>query len=477
MSDQHSKHQLGCYGNGVVRTPHLDRLAAGGTRFANAYCPSPLCVPSRMSFLTARTPSENRCWKNQHILNSAIPTWAHAMGAQGYETALIGRMHFVGPDQRHGFLRRPLGEYSAYHPGVGYKGAPFLSGKLKGTSGQTRASVERAGWGRTPYQAFDELVAETTCRYLDEKGREGGSFAVVAGFLLPHCPFVAPKELFDYYYGRVDVPMQTEEQRRREPAAVAKFKLLRGLLDPPDEHQVRVARAAYYGLCEYLDSLLGQILDRLEETGLARNTLVLYTSDHGEMAGEHGCWWKSNYYEGSVGVPLIARLPGKIPAGTTHDVICNLMDLGPTMLDLVDAPPMPQVSGRSIWSHMRGDPDAPAYETTYSEHLGNRDTAPSRMIRCKEWKLYDYHDDRPPALYNLAEDPDECRDLALDPRYDGIVDELVERLYADWDPVNVLRESARLDLDRQLMERWGKATQLIHEDQLIVPDVEDVTLI
>jgi choline-sulfatase len=427
--------------------------------------------------LTARTPSENRCWKNQHILNSAAPTWTHAMGAAGYETALIGRMHFVGPDQRHGFMRRPLGEYSATYPGVDRRGGPLLSGKLRGTSGQTRRAVERAGWGRTTYQAFDEMVTQATCSYLEEKAREGRAFAAVAGFVLPHCPFVAPKELFDYYFDKVNVPLQSAEERVREPAAVSKYKLLRGLVEPLSEHQIRVARAAYFGLCEYYDSLLGRVLAGLEETGLAQNTLVIYTSDHGEMAGEHGCWWKSNYYEGSVGVPLIARLPGRVPAGATQKVVCNLMDLGPTVLDMVDAPPMPRIAGRSIWPHLRGDPDAPDYRETFSEHFGGRDMTPSRMIRHNEWKLYHYHDDRPPVLYNLDDDPGEEQDLALDPRYDAVMRALMARLYEGWDPTAILRESARLDEDLRLLTSWGRKTQLIHEDQLIVPDVEDVTVI
>ena len=148
ISDQHSRHFLGCCGNEVVRTPNIDRLASEGMLFTNAYCPSPLCVPSRMSFMTSRTPSRNRCWDNSHVLSSGIPTWAHALGAAGYETALIGRMHFVGPDQRHGFEKRPLGEFSARHPGAPLAGGPPWTRYSSAATGQSRESVMISQWSR-----------------------------------------------------------------------------------------------------------------------------------------------------------------------------------------------------------------------------------------------------------------------------------------------------------------------------------------
>ena len=156
LSDQHSKFHLGCYGDPLVRTPHLDRLASEGMRFANAYTPSPLSAPARMAFMTGRRPSANQVWGNDHILNSALPTWAHTLGAAGYETALLGRMHFVGPDQRHGFERRPIGEHTARHPGATQQGGPLFKNIPASTSGQTRECVEIAGYGRTTYQAFDD---------------------------------------------------------------------------------------------------------------------------------------------------------------------------------------------------------------------------------------------------------------------------------------------------------------------------------
>jgi choline-sulfatase len=477
MTDQHSKFHLGCYGDELVRTPNLDRLAASGMRFDNTYCASPVCVPSRMSFMTSRGPSANRVWNNNHVLRSDIPTWAHALGVAGYETALIGRMHFVGADHRHGFEKRPIGEYSAHHPGASRLGAPLLE-KLAGTSGQNRRSVEVAGRGRTSYQAFDDAVTAKTCEYIREKASADRDrpFAAVVGFVLPHCPFAAPNELFDYYYDKVDIPQPSVEERAREPAAIRKFKILRGLYPPLDEERIRVARAAYFGLCEYFDTLAGRVLDTLAETGLAENTLVIYCSDHGEMAGEHGCWWKSSYYEGSVGVPLVASLPGVIPEGTTNDVICNLMDIGPTFIDAAGANPLHDIDGLSLWDTMTSGSPLERDET-FSEHLG-QEGIPSRMIRTGPWKYYEYHDATPPALFNLVQDPGELSDLGTDPNHESLRSELSRRLHSGWDPEYVLAETARMDQDLRIIEAWGKATEPRHPDTLPIPEgVEDVELL
>ena len=421
MSDQHSKRQLGCYGDSLVRTPNLDRLASQGMLFENAYTAGPLCVPSRTAFMTGRRPTANRVWSNNHVLSSGIPTWAHALGAAGYETALIGRMHFIGPDQRHGFERRPLGEYMAHHPGAEMQGAPMFRDIPRDTTGQFRVAVEMAGVGTTTYHAFDEMVTDHTIEYLHEKSSDpdGRPFAAAAGFLLPHCPYFAPQELFDYYYERVDVPQPTEEQLQGEPEAIKHFKKVRGIEEPLTFEQIRVARAAYYGMCEYIDGLIGRILDTLDDTGLSENTLVVYTTDHGEMAGQHGCWWKSNYYEESVGVPLIARLPGVVPAGARNTDLCSLMDIAPTLTDMAGAEPLPAGDGHSLAKLLSGEQDESRPQETFSEFVSSpRDDRlidpPSRMIRSGPWKLYQYLGHAHPVLYNLDNDPHEMRDLGAD---------------------------------------------------------------
>ena len=471
MSDQHSRHHLGCYGDSLVRTPHIDRLAAEGMRFDAAYCAAPVCVPSRMSFMTSRRPTANRVWMNHNALSSAIPTWAHALGAAGYETSLVGRMHFVGADQRHGFECRPVGEFSAVHPGASRQGPSQFQTIPATTSGQTRECVEIAGRGRTSYQAFDDIVTDGALAWLDEKAdsTDDRPFAAVVGYVLPHCPFVAPQELFDYYYDRVDVPRQPEAHE--QPAAVVTFRRQRGILEPPlTQEQVRVARAAYFGLCEYLDQQVGRVLDKLDDTGLSQDTLVLYASDHGEMAGEHGCWWKSSYYEGSVGVPLVARLPGAIAAGSHSDEICNLMDIGPTLAEMAGAPPLPHSDGHSLWRVLQGQTDPRRPGQTCSEHGPTANDAPSRMIRRGRWKLFKYADDTPPVLFDLETDPEELHDRAGDPALAALQQDLLRALYTGWDPEYVRRDCERQAADMRLLSAWGAAVQPRHEDTLSVPE-------
>ena len=413
-----------------------------------------------MSLMTGRTPSRNRVWNNNAILGSGETTWAHALSNAGYETALIGRMHFRGVDQLHGFESRPIGEYGANHPGAPYN-TDHPDGRIyyHGGSGQGRGVVTKSGRGKTTYQYQDERVAEKTVEFLRGKAKQREKpFAAVTGFVLPHCPYIAPRELFDYYYNRTDIPVIESPQ----PPAITRFRRLRGILEPPlAPHQVRVARAAYYGLCEHLDRLIGKIMATLDETGLARNTLVIYCSDHGEMAGDHGCWWKSNYYEGSVGVPLLARLPGTIPAGRVSDDVCNLIDLGATLAETAGAK-MTGTDGRSLWPLLRGETGVDWKNETFSEFCDLRGGYfPSRMIRSGKWKLWTYADSGklPPGLFNLEDDPGELRDLGSDPGHAGIRDQLMERLMADWKPQFVLQESKRIAAEYAQLTKWGKTTK------------------
>ncbi len=474
MTDQHSPHVLGCYGDRTVRTPNLDRLATEGTRFSNAYCASPLCVPSRMSFMTARYPHRNRVWNNGHILSSSVPTWAHVLGAAGYETCLVGRMHFVGSDQRHGFEKRPIGDYSGVPPGVPRKGGPGWTDDLKGTSGQTRRAVEVAGSGTTSYQWYDDQVADEFGRFIRRKAASADNrpFAAVCGLLLPHCPFVAPTDLFDYYYDRVDIP----DVESNQPETIRRFRSDRDILDPPlDIERTRVARAAYYGMVEYMDRVVGRILDELEKAGYGDDTVVIYCSDHGESAGEHGCWWKSNYYESSVGVPLIVRAPGTTSHGIVSHEVCNLIDIGPTLCDYAGTRFSPAVDGRSL-RPVLDDRPSENRSFTFSELVDSRTKGttplPSRMIRDKRWKLWYFGDDAglPPVLFDLEKDPDEVDDLGDSPEHSGIRDELLSRLLDGWNPKDVLADSVEKTEEHATIAAWGEQVLPPAPDAFPQPD-------
>ena len=471
MSDQHSKHVLGCYGNDIVRTPSLDRLAAEGMRFSSAYCASPVCCPSRMSFMTGRTPSRNRVWNNQQILNPAVPTWAHALGIAGYETSLLGRMHFEGHDQYHGFGNRPVGAMFAIHPGA-FRGEKY-------PSGQSRRVMELSGRGTTTYQWMDEQITDAACRYLEGRAHapQERPFAAVIGYVLPHCPFIAPKDLFDYYHDRVDIPQAEADQ----PAMIRWYRKSRRIDVPLEERRVRIARAAYFGLCERIDQLIGRVLDRLERGGLADNTLVVYCSDHGEMAGEHGCWTKNTYYEGSVGVPLIARLPGLVPVGTTCDSVCNLLDLGPTFARLAGASELPDCDGRSLLPALSGR-EAPDWSNeTFSEVVddGTHPNIPSRMIRSGKWKLW--ADQEVPghepdvALFDLENDPHELRDLSSSPEHAEVRQRLLARALDGWDPDVVREQAAGRYQDYMAVAKWGRALRPDLPETMLPPppEIED----
>jgi len=450
MSDQHNPHVMGCEGDTVVRTPHLDRLAAEGVLFENCYCPAPLCVPSRMSFMTSRHPSGNEVWSNQCMLPSDAPTFAHALGAAGYETVLNGRMHFMGADQRHGFETRLADTITCSYVGGMHKA---LRPELLAATGQSRVAATTAGPGRTGYQGYDETVARAAVEFLRRRAaqKDERPFCLVCGFVLPHCPFVCRREDFDYYLDRVTIPQFPPGYFETLHPAMRLWRKNRDIEDLTEE-QIRRARAGYYGLVEHFNRQLGKVLEALDASGLAENTMVVYTSDHGEMAGEHGMWWKSNFYEGAASVPLIVSHPGRIAPGRRSGPIVNLIDIGPTLIQIAGADPLPDVPGRSLAPLLRGE-DAEWRDETFSEHHACLGLPPMRMVRSGPWKLVHFDGDRP-QLFNLDDDPDEFCDLGEDPQHAGIRRELTARVLADWSAAHMEQVLERRRRGHRLLAEW-----------------------
>jgi len=433
MSDQHNLGYLGCAGHQTIETPHLDRLASTGVRFENAYCPSPLCGPARMSFLTGLYPHQTGVYANAQPLPSDIPTFAHALSGAGYATALIGRMHLTGPDRLHGFEEKLCGDVTASTAGGG------LHPRTEGLpAGGQPAGLRLSGPGDSAYQHYDDEVTETAAAWIREQSaNEDVPFMACVGLALPHNPYVCSAEDYDRYAGRVSLPSSDPEKLQpvirerhdRETEGVTQEEMLRSL-------------AAYCGSVTATDRRVGRIISALEESGQLEDTLVVYTSDHGDAAAEHGLWHKTTMYEGSAGVPMIMRVPGLDLRGRVETRNVNLIDLAPTLLDYAGVTPLPRIDGRSLRGLVEGDSDE-WDNVTFSEY-GTRwgRACLMRMVRRDNWK-YVYYDDGGESLFDLAEDPGEDCDLASDPSKSAVLCALRSEALRDWDSAEVSR---RLDV-------------------------------
>lgn len=464
FSDQHAFQVAGCYGDSVARTPNLDALAAAGVTFDAAYCPSPICVPSRMSMLTARHPSAQDCWTNDDFLASDRPTWPHALGAAGYRPILIGRLHAMGPDQLHGYAQREVGDHSPNWGGV----PRHDMGVLNETNDPHRTSVVRSGPGESVYEIKDRDVTRAAVACLDRLGaeRKAGSsepFALSVGFMLPHPPYVATRADYRLFADRVPPPRRGPPSPGSEHPWLAWWRANRGVetVDPADAQR---ARTAYYALTYRLDAMIGDVLAALRRNGLAENTLIVYTTDHGDQIGERGLWWKHTFYEESVRVPMILSWPGTLPAGQRRASVVNLVDLTATMLAALGAPPLPHAQGRSFLDVAKRT-DATWLDETVSEYC--TDEVPvwtggmavrQRMLRRDRWKLIYYHGYRP-QLFDLATDPDELRDLASSPAHAPVLASLLERLLSDWSPEAIDTRMRGRRADKDLIGAWARRTK------------------
>lgn len=463
LSDQHAPSALGCAGHPFVRTPHLDALAARGVRFADTSCGNPLCVPSRMTFLTARHSSDIAVWTNACQLPSNLATFVHHLTIAGYETILCGRMHFDGLDQRHGYERRILGDVHAH-----------LEHIPRATCGQHADGVRPAGPGRTAYQVYDDAVFATAREFLAGWDAAPGDrpFFLTVGGVLPHCPFICPKPLFDEYFPLTDVPALPPDYLATLHPYLRRWRECRAV-DTLTEHEIRTARAAYYGLVTYLDQLIGNLLATLAATRYADNTIVIYASDHGEMAGHHRMWWKSSFYQESVGVPQIWSWPGHFGAGRVCERVTSLLDVGPTLVDLADGEAMPLVRGRSLRGFLE-EGDVPGWDdVAYSEYGGLQGDLPARMVRRGPWKLCHYHGHDQPQLFHLHDDPGEWHDLGTSAEHTALAAELQALVRDGWDGQHVADAVARVNADHRVRQQFAKAVRPAPErvpDRWTAPD-------
>ena len=462
LSDQHNHRVMGNSGDSYARTPNLDSLYARGTALDSCYCAAPLCVPSRSSMLTGLLPTRNGVYNNMQCLPSDKDTFVNSMTVGGYETVLCGRMHFVGNDQRHGYEKRLVGDITPCF--IGGDNEAFIYGGFKRSSGQNLISIKKSGAGHSAVLDYDEDVTKEACRYLTER-TDGRPLFMTVGFYGPHCPYIAPEELFRYYYKHLpELQFPSREEKAMMHPAIREWYANRGMekVTPED---VRRIRAAYYGMVEYVDGLIGRILDVVKSTIGWENTIIIYGSDHGDNIGEHGLFWKTNFYEGASHVPMVYVWPGVFPAGGHVGGLTSLLDIAPTLLELSGCEQLPDMDGMSLVSHLTSGAPVPGDREVVSVCSDIKGDKPSAMLMLGTYKLVKHAGHETCQLFNLKNDPEELEDLGDRPEYAGMVADLEMRLGRYWNETHALEGLQKDIFHFRMMKQWYDVVkpQLIEE--------------
>jgi choline-sulfatase len=453
MADQLSAPALPCYGHPLVKAPHIGALAERGVVFENAYCNSPLCAPSRSSFMAGRLASRIGAYDNASEFPSAVPTIAHGLRAQGYRTCLSGKMHFVGPDQLHGFEERLTTD--VYPVDFGWTPNWDAPEERIDWWYHNMASVKEAGVAEASNQLdFDDETGFQAMRFLSDYARSNKDrpFFLTVSFTHPHDPYAIRQEHWDRYEGiEIDAPrvapipyerMDAHSRRLVKVSAMDEVEIT--------EEDVRRARRAYYGAISYLDGWIGELIRALRTFRLADETVVVLTSDHGDMLGERGLWYKMCFFERAVRVPLIFFAPERFaPRGV--GTLASLVDLLPTLLDLgrpaSGLPAGIEHDGHSLAAALDGSDLGE--RTVLGEYMAEGALAPILMIRRGQWK-YVWSEADPPMLLDLEHDPDELENLAAQPEHAATAAAFEAEVHQLWNPKDLYEKILRSQRARRL---------------------------
>ena len=453
MADQLVPFLTGPYGHPVVHTPHLDRLAAGGVCFDAAYTPYPLCAPARVAFMTGRYASRIGCFDNAALFPADQPTLAHYLTNAGYDTVLSGKMHFIGPDQLHGYHRRLTTD--VFPANIDW--VPDPKGEEKGghAFNYVPPNVGVRSW--TKFLAYDEETQFRALEYIRSRGyakAENPPFFLTVSFHNPHDPFHVTQALWDLYEGQtIDIPEFPDNLAETYSELDRWLNDVHGAgeVNLRDPDNLRALRRAYFGLVTYVDQKVGELLAALDETGQRGHTIVIFTADHGDMLGEKGMVQKRCFYEWSARVPLIFQLPGSLSAGRRVSAPVSLLDLLPTLLDLAGLPEAGRlpVDGLSL-SHLLTGPDEPE-RAIFSEYHVEKVKGPSFMVRRGKYKLIYVHG-YGRQLFDLEADPGEWHNLAGQPSLREVEAELEASILARFDPEQLAAAGLESVYRRQIIK-------------------------
>lgn len=452
MSDEHQSRAMGCAGHAFVKTPNLDRLAARGMRFTNAYTPSPICVPARAAFATGRYPHQNRLWDNAMPYTGTIPGWGHALQGAGVPVESIGKLHYRDEKDPAGFDKEHIPMQVVNGVGMVWGSIRREDERIEGPS---RMLGEYIGPGESKYTSYDAAVTSRTIEWLAQKRNQQRSspWCLYVGLVAPHFPFVVPQEFYDMYpHSMLPEVKQHPDTGYKQHPWIEKTDAqmhTEGKFKNADERLS--AMACYYGLCSYMDNNVGQIMSALEDYNLLESTTIVYTSDHGDNVGARGLWGKSNLYEESCAVPLIMAGPD-ISIGECETPV-SLLDLSVTITDHFDQTiEADDEHGSPVGDNLKEIANKPydASRVVFSEYHAIGAVSGAFMIRKSHWK-YNYYVGFEPELFNLQEDPEETVNVAAS--HSDIVALLHAELLRICDP-NVVDQLAHTD-QQALVESYG----------------------
>lgn len=466
MSDQHQRNASGIYGHPIVKTPNIDDLAKVGTRFTNAYCTSPICVPARASLATGRYVNELKTWDNAAPYIGQRASWGHRLLEKGYAVITIGKLHYRRQEDPTGFpdQRIPL----HIEGGVGdiyalvRNDMPVLT--------KARERIFDCGMGESAYTEYDRKVAAEAESFLFNEARQiGRPWALMVSFVTPHFPWIVPEPYYRLYEDslEIDFPIQYGISERPKHPVLEEMRHVFGLDDALPEEVIKKARRAYYGLCTFMDAQVGAVINALRISGSDRTTRIIYTSDHGDSLGDHGLWWKHTMYEGSVGVPLIISGPG-ISAGAVCSNPVSHIDVFPTIVNWAGCKSPDEdadLPGRRLDVDDRGlKLDA---RPILAEYHARGSITGIFMLRYGKFKYVHYVGFQP-QLFDLHNDPNELNDLSQLGDYKESMLDCEKELRGMVNPDEVDR-NARKDQAELISKHGGREMVLQFEEQAYTP--------
>jgi choline-sulfatase len=428
-SDQHSFQYTGYAGHPLVQTPHLDRIARQGVVFTNAYTGAPVCVPGRACMMTGMYASDCNSFCNSTVWDGKHPTWGTRLKRAGYETRATGKLD-LNDDFDMGFHEIETGHGHRHGPDITSlfrRPVAYRLGERDGVDGRPREKRHQ-----------DARRAEVALEFLRGNARNlDRPWVQYVGFTQPHPAFVALQRYWEMYpAAALDLPVIPEGYLENQHLVFQELRHFKRIATPIPEERIRRARAGYYGMITELDEYIGQLWEALEATGQLENTVVIYTSDHGEALGDHGLWYKNNLLDPAARVPLVMA-GGGLPRGKTVHTPVAHVDVIATMLEMAGAEGVAELRGHSLLPLLRGEPgDHPGF--AYSESHSEGNATGSFLIRKGDWKYIHctwYGD----LLFNLAEDPGEFRNRIDEPGAQGARREMEEILRSQVDPEEVTR--------------------------------------